>query len=315
MRIRFVLSVSLCILFHEHLHAQQTAPSKKYIAITFDDLPVVCRCEDNASRHDITDKLLATFKKFNIPVLGVVNEQKLETEGVPDTAKIRLLQKWLDAGQELGNHTYSHQNILDISFDAYKQEILMGERITRPLSQKAGRQFRFYRHPYLSAGNTLQVRKDLDVFLKEHGYIVAPNTITYQDYTFSGVYETALQKGDRALINRIREAYLAYTVERWEAAEQQAQDLFGRDIKQILMVHANRINADFFGDVASTMQRLGYTFITIDEALTDPVYTRPDTYDGDVGVTWLSRWSAEMGRTKSYGSTQVPQFIRDLIKR
>jgi hypothetical protein len=81
------------------------------------------------------------------------------------------------------------------------------------------------------------------------------------------------------------------------------------------MVHANRINADAFDDVANMMQDRGYYFISIDEALSDPAYARPDTYDGKVGVTWLSRWANEMGKQKQYGSAQVPQFVLDVTRK
>jgi peptidoglycan/xylan/chitin deacetylase (PgdA/CDA1 family) len=309
-----VLSFVVMVCFSEII-AQSTLEQKRFVAITFDDLPVVCRCEDDSSRQQITDKLLATFMKYRMPVLGVVNEQKLETSGMIDPLKVALLQKWLEAGYELGNHGYAHQNINDIPMETYQQEILLGERVTRPLAASKGMPYRFFRHPYLSAGDSLGVRKKLDEFLQEHGYRIAPNTITYQDYTFSGAYETALRRGDTTLAEKIRDAYLPYTLSRWEAAEQQSRDLFGREIKQILMVHANLINADAFDKVAKMMQDRGYTFISIDEALSDPAYDRPDTYNGKVGVTWLTRWAAEMSKRKTYGSTQVPQFVLDVVRK
>ncbi len=296
------------------LLVQCSKQPQRYIAITFDDLPVVCRCEDNSDRMEITEKLLATFEKYEMPVLGVVTERKLEVDGALDPERIILLQKWLDAGHELGNHGYGHKDINEISFDEYKQEILLGERITRPLAEKAGLPYRFYRHPYLSAGDNLQIRKDLNDFLKSQNYLIAPNTITYQDYTFSGAYDKALGMGDTLMAQKIREAYLPYTLKKWEAAEQQSMDLFGREIKQILMVHANRLNADAFGDVADMMLDRGYKFITIDEAMKDPAYSRPDTHDGFVGVTWLYRWAAEMDMIKSYDNTEVPQFVLDVAR-
>jgi len=288
---------------------------KRYVAITFDDLPVVCQCENDAERMALTEKLVATLKKYKMPVLAVVNEQKLESNGIVEPARVALLQKWLDAGFELGNHGYSHKNINEISFEDYKNEILKGERVTKPLAEKAGLPYRFYRHPYLSAGDNLQTRQELDRFLKSHNYVIAPNTITYQDYTFSGAYDLALRKGDTQLAQRIREAYLPYSLSRWEAAEKQSIALFGREIKQILMVHANQINADAFDEVAKAMQERGYTFISIDEAMKDPAYARPDTFDGKVGVTWLSRWSAEEGKTSNYGGTAVPDFVLEASKR
>ena len=288
---------------------------KRYVAITFDDLPVVCQCKDDSERMAITEKLIATLKKYKMPILGVVNEQKLESNGIVEPARVALLQKWLEAGFELGNHGYSHKNINEVSFEDYKNEILKGERVTRPLARKAGVPYRFYRHPYLSAGDNLQIRRDLDIFLKSNGYVIAPNTITYQDYTFSGAYEAALRKGDTELAQRIREAYLPYTLSRWEAAEKQSITLFGREIKQILMVHANRINADSFDEVAKVMQDRGYIFISIDEAMQDPAYARPDSFDGNVGVTWLSRWSAELGKSYSNSGAQVPEFVLEASRR
>jgi peptidoglycan/xylan/chitin deacetylase (PgdA/CDA1 family) len=310
---RLTITFLLTALCSAHLLAQTQAFPKRYVAITFDDLPVVCRCEDDAERRDITDKLLATFKEFGMPVLGVVNEQKLETNGIVDPMKVELLQKWLDAGYELGNHGYAHKNINDITMEEYQEEIVRGERVTRPLAQKAGIRYRFFRHPFLSAGDNLAVRRALDTFLSTHEYTIAPNTITYQDYTFSGAYETALRKGDTVAAQKIRDAYLPYSLSRWEAAERQSRELFGREIRQILMVHANRLNADAFGEVAKMMQARGYTFISIDEAMKDPAYSRPDTHDGKVGVTWLSRWAAELGVKSDYGSTQVPEFIKNIV--
>lgn len=291
----------------------QSVP-KRYVAITFDDLPVACQCETNAERRAITEKLVWTFKKYQMPILGVVNEQKLEVNGAIDPERVALLKQWLVAGLELGNHGYSHKNINEISFDEYKNEIVKGERVTRPLAEEVKIPFRFFRHPYLSAGDNLSVRKELDSFLKTQGYSVAPNTITYQDYTFSWAYEAAVKKRDTLLIQKIRDAYIPYTISRWETAEKQSVELFGREVKQILMVHANLINADMFDAIAATMQKRGYVFISMDEALKDPAYARPDTFDGKVGVTWLSRWGAEMGKKFTTTGIPVPESVLEAAK-
>ncbi|MEJ7780903.1 MAG: DUF1349 domain-containing protein [Daejeonella sp.] len=292
------------------------AQSVKKIAITFDDLPFACMCETDAQKQELTDKLMATFKKYNIPVLGFVNEQKLNTNGAPDPAKIALLQKWLDTGLELGNHGFNHVNIADISLYDYKQEILKGERVTRGLSQKVKRPYRFFRHPYLSPGNTLADRKELDTFLKQNKYKIAATTITYQDYTFSDAYEVALRLKDTITANRIKEAYLPYTLSQFEAAEKQSSDLFGRDVSQILMVHANMLNADAFGDVAKQLQDRGYSFVSIDEALKDPAYSRQDTAQGKTRITWLARWASEMGKgSVEYARSPVPPFVLDMARQ
>ena len=43
--------------------------------------------------------------------------------------------------------------------------------------------------------------------------------------------------------------------------------MFGREIPQVLLLHANALNAERFGAVADALVRRGYRFISLDEAL------------------------------------------------
>ena len=56
--------------------------------------------------------------------------------------------------------------------------------------------------------------------------------------------------------------------------------IVGRQIKQVLLLHANSINADHFGDLVAMLKRRGTKFITLAEALTDSAYQSPDTTTG-----------------------------------
>src|SRR5687768_5199363 len=77
------------------------------IAVTIDDLPVVSTRRDPKNRREITKKLLSHIKKAKVPAIGFVNENKLYNGDRRDEAQVDLLRMWLDAGLELGNHTYS----------------------------------------------------------------------------------------------------------------------------------------------------------------------------------------------------------------
>ncbi|MCB1024876.1 MAG: polysaccharide deacetylase family protein, partial [Acidobacteria bacterium] len=81
---------------------------QRSIAITIDDLPVVAKNSDLKIRQKITSKLLSRIAKAGIPAIGFVNENKLYVDGKRVKAEVDLLRMWLDAGLELGNHTYSH---------------------------------------------------------------------------------------------------------------------------------------------------------------------------------------------------------------
>src|SRR5687767_13878216 len=98
--------ILLLLLLCMSIAAQQK--TARTIAITIDDLPVVSTRSDLKTRQEITRKLLGHLKKANAPEIGFVNENKLYTGQKRDQDQIALLQMWLDAGLDLGNHTYSH---------------------------------------------------------------------------------------------------------------------------------------------------------------------------------------------------------------
>ena len=71
--------------------------------------------------------------------------------------------------------------------------------------------------------------------------------------------------------------------------------VFGREIPQTLLLHANLLNAEHLGRVVAMLEGRGYRFIGLTEALSDPAYLREDTYVGPRGLSWLQRWAMEDG--------------------
>jgi len=69
---------------------------------------------------------------------------------------------------------------------------------------------RYFRHPYLSVGRTLEIRHRFEKFLKDHGYTVAPVTVDFQDWKFNLLYFNAKKRNDKAEMARIVKAYLGY---------------------------------------------------------------------------------------------------------
>ncbi|HYJ92849.1 MAG TPA: polysaccharide deacetylase family protein [Pyrinomonadaceae bacterium] len=288
---------------------------QRYIAITFDDLPVVSLEDDVAVRQEITRKLLKNISDAKVPAIGFVNENKLYTDGKRDEAKVKLLQQWLDAGLNLGNHTFSHMNLNNNPLEKYEDEILRGETITKGLLQARSRQIRYFRHPYLMTGKTLETKQKLAEFLTAHGYTIAPVTYDNDDYVFARAYDIAKRNGDDKLRAQIGAAYIPYLESKFDYWERQSVKLFGREPKQVLLLHANSINADYFGKVAEMLKRRNYKFITLDEALADDVYKLPDLVTQDWGISWLHRWALAKG--KDYvlkGEPDVPDFVMNLYK-
>lgn len=295
----------------------QTAAARS-VAVTFDDLPIagVLPRDIDASR-ELTRKLLGAIAAHHVPTIGFVNEDKLSAaNGVVDTQRVDLLKRWLEAGLELGNHSYSHADLHATALDAFESDVLKGERVTRELMQERGLRLRYFRHPYLHTGRDLEKKAQFERFLAEHGYRVAPVTIDNDEYVFAGAYDRSLARGDASLAARIAVAYVPYMESKVEFFERNSRDLFGREIPEILLVHANMLNAERFGDLASMFERRGYRFITLDRALEDEAYRSPDTFVGTGGITWIHRWALTRGMPKTFyaGEPEAPAFVADAAR-
>ena len=295
----------------------QTAAARS-VAVTFDDLPIAgVLPRDIDSSRELTRKLLGAIAAHHVPTIGFVNEDKLNAaNGVVDTQRVDLLKRWLEAGLELGNHSYSHADLHATALDAFESDVLKGERVTRELMQERGLRLRYFRHPYLHTGRDLEKKAQFERFLAEHGYRVAPVTIDNDEYVFAGAYDRSLARGDASLAARIAVAYVPYMESKVEFFERNSRDLFGREIPEILLVHANRLNAERFGDLASMFERRGYRFITLDRALEDEAYRSPDTFVGTGGITWIHRWALTRGMPKTFyaGEPEAPAFVADAAR-
>jgi hypothetical protein len=174
---------------------------------------------------------------------------------------------------------------------------------------------RYFRHPFLQVGLELEKRERL----RETGCFGAglhggAVTIDNDEYIFAAVYAAALKAGDRATAGRTAEAYLTYMDSVFAFNEGLSQDLFGRPIRLILLVHANQLNADHSGALFARLKQRGYAFVTLDRALEDPAYASPDRYVGRWGISWMHHWEQAMGRKRT-GSPDPPVWITEAYEK
>jgi peptidoglycan/xylan/chitin deacetylase (PgdA/CDA1 family) len=202
---------------------------------------------------------------------------------------------WVDAGHELGNHTYSHRSLNRVPLDEFQADVVRGEPVTRALLQAKGRTLRYFRHPFLQVGLDLEKRRAFESFLRERGYTIAPVTIDNDEWIFAALYADARKRGDEAAAVRVADAYVAYMDGVFAFMEDLSRRVVGREMAQVLLVHANALNADHFSRIARLLESRGYRFITLEEALRDDAYARKDTYVGAWGISWLHHWEVTEG--------------------
>ena len=305
------ISLVLLVVFLASLTVGQQI--HRSIAITIDDLPVVSTRSDLKNRRQITKKLLGHITKAKIPAIGFVNENKLYAGNKRDELQIDLLRMWLDAGLELGNHTFSHRSLNQIPLADYEADLLKGETVTKELLALKGRKIRFFRHPFLQTGRTLEIKAQFDTFLNDHGYQIAPISFDNADYIFSRAYDIAFDRNDKKLMKQVGDAYVPYMEKKLEYWERQSVKLFDREISQTLLIHANFINSDYFDELAEMFKRRGYAIVDLETALNDEAYRLPDTFTGGAGISWLHRWALERGRENVLpDEPTVPEFVLKL---
>ncbi len=285
------------------------------VAVTFDDLPAVASSTGNCNLEgmlDLNRRLLNQIETHRVPAAGLVKEggicDRLRENHLP-----RLLSMWLDDGHELGNHTFSHFDINNTPLDVYQKDVVRGERTLRQVLGERGLTLRYFRHPLLHAGAEVDKKRALDAFLKERGYTIAAVTIDNQEFMYADVYVRAKRRGDRETMQKVVDAYVPFMESVFAFFEEWSVEVLGYEPPQVLLLHANELNADHFGALAEMMRRRGYEFVTLEKALEDKAYREPDDYVGPRGLSWIHRWAVSKGMELKE-EPREPDWLAELFR-
>lgn len=285
----------LLVLLLLALAGRAFAGDAKRIAITIDDLPAASATPitpDEAAR--LNQQLLAALQRHAAQAVGFVNEDRLLVPGQLDKG-IAILDAWLAAGMELGNHNFGHKGLWQTSRSDVEAAVLQGEVLTRWVTARHQAPLRYYRHPYTQTGRTEDDRLAFEAFLKARGYTVAPMTVDHDDYVFACVYDRLQDAAQAERRRTVEDEYDAHLRTALGVFETMSHELFGRQIPQVLVIHANRLNARTLDRTLGTLAQLGYRFVTLEEALRDEAYRSPEKASGRFGPSWLARWARAKG--------------------
>ncbi len=260
------------------------------VAITVDDLPNA-GAGSAADAEAINKELLAAFQTHQVPVTGFVIQQRVEALGPERGAKI--LRQWTKQGLDLGNHTWSHSDINDLSVAQIENEIIQGESTIGPLMKEAGKMLEFFRFPMNHTGDTKEKHDAIAAFLAGRGYRLAVCTIDTSDYVFNNAYLLMLAKKDEPKATRLRAEYLAYSETEIDYYAALNKQVLGYEPPEVMLLHGNRLNADTINAILLQFKERGYRFVSLTEALSDPAYGIPETYITKSGMMWGYRWARE----------------------
>lgn len=275
--LRAVSAVCAAWLCLSHIHAATAGPR---IAIILDDLPYVMPSKTTpAEGLRYVQAINSALHAHKIAATGFVVGQQVNPQSIP------ALDAFADAGHGIGNHSWSHPDYGTLSKRQFRSETrrthkALSSWITKP---------HYYRFPYPREGETEHAKAQANDLLTDLGYQNVPVTIDNDAWQFNADYMQAIDNGDTAAMGWIADAYVVHMQERTAHFQNLAHTALGRDVDHILLLHLNRINADHLVTLLDWYAAEGWAFITVEEALTDPLYSAPDLYAGPRGLSQIER--------------------------
>ena len=255
------------------------------VAITFDDLPLNGDLPPGVTRVQIARDTLAILSARHAPpAYGFINAKKLE--GNSDAAE--ALKIWA-AAEPIGNHTYGHINLNTNPAEAFEREIDENEPSLELLAGKDG-DWHWLRYPFLHEGETVEKRRAVRAYLQAHGYRVAQVTLDWEDYLWNSAYARCAAKNDAQSIAWLKSSYLSIESSHLDLGRDLAKMVYGHDINHVLLLHLGAFSRTILPDALDLMQKKGFTFVTLEEAESDPVYEGDPDVGSKYGGTLLELW-------------------------
>lgn len=230
---------------------KQVFSSKKTISITIDDLPFV-----GEYRNFHLKMMIDTMTKEHIPATGFIIAKEVRKNNW------ETLRQFRDAGFGLGNHTLSHANLNKVNTQDYIHEIQLADKILLPVLTEP----KYFRYPYLAMSSG-QKKEDILCYLAQKNYQVAPITIDSKDFVFNQRLLSVPEVNRRAYLEQLKSFYLDFIWQQTLSAEEHNQFHQNPAQAQILLIHANLLNAYVLPDIINLYKKNGYKFVRLQEAL------------------------------------------------
>ncbi len=248
------------------------------LAVTVDDVPwTAAQRADSGTVARGTAELLSALARHVVPATAFVVCDALDLHPAATL-------EWLAQGHEIGNHSQSHRDLNNGLAPWLRDVVSCADR----LAQLAP--IRYFRYPLLHRGASEERYRSASDLLDSLDYTAAPVTLDNSEWLLAQAYQQAADAGDPATMDLIAATYLDHLRRVTRRSQRVTRERFGRDVPQVLLLHANQLNADHLDDLLTMLQQeFDAEFIALNRALEDPLYRLPDGYRGRAGLSWLYR--------------------------
>jgi peptidoglycan/xylan/chitin deacetylase (PgdA/CDA1 family) len=278
------------------VNAQKSVKDKK-LAIGFVSLPPLDRSGDPPKESDATARLvIAGLTKHKIPAVGFVVGENISDGDKFYPVRANIVRLWRDAGLEVGIGNYKHVWFYDTPYDEYVAGVEKNEAITKKLLAEKNLSLKYFSYPYLNTGKSTEEKTRFESWLKDRGLRSIPYTIDNSEWMYSYAYDMVRLDNDVNTMNEIRDDFIKYMEQMFGHFEAYSQDMFGRNIAQTMVLTPSRLVADSSDELFSMIEKRGYKFVSMDEALKDEAYNTPENFVGKSGISWFERWTMAQGK-------------------
>jgi peptidoglycan-N-acetylglucosamine deacetylase len=219
------------------------------------------------TRLEVAQKIVGALERAHMPpTYGFVNGVGVQRQ----PADIAVLRLWRDAGNPLGNHTWSHMNLNQHTGDEFQAEVEQNEPILQQMMDN--RDWHWFRFPFLAEGETPEKRDAVRAFLVKRGYKIAAVTMSFADYSWNEPYARCAAKKDKQAIGVLEKSYLSAAEENIAFYRTLSQSLFHRDIPYILLMHIGAFDAEMLPRLLDLYRSKGFEFVALTRAESDDFY-------------------------------------------
>lgn len=265
------------------------------VHLTIDDIPYMSE-RDTPMRLSGPEVLA-----LNQQIIDALAQRKVTASVFVVCNRLRpddgTLEAWEAAGHAVGNHSNTHAPLNRMEADAWLADVRTCHEV---MASRLKSSPTWFRYPYLGYGKGADKRDAATAGLTEMGYRSAPVTVATSEWMHGFAYRRALRAGDGK-----RQAAIAIDFQQhMDAALAEgvamATEVPSRPVPQTVLVHANELVANEIGPLIDRWRSLGATFVDLDGAMNDPVFSQTNHYEGGGGLSWLYRIRTDEDPQRNY---------------
>jgi peptidoglycan-N-acetylglucosamine deacetylase len=232
------------------------------VALTFDDLPSHGPLQSGETRLSIVNAIVKALKQAKVKeAYGFV----AGSFGSGNPQSPLVLKAWRAAGYPLGNHSWTHANLDNVSADWFLNDIARDEAVIAPLMR--GRNWHWFRYPYLAEGRDSAKRDAVRAGLTLRLYRVAAVTINFDDFAYNEPYVRCRAAGNDAGVARLEALYRAGAASTLAIARQTGGG-------QILLLHIGTFTAHMLPRLLEDYRDSGARFVSLAQVV-EPLNSAP----------------------------------------